>query len=80
MPKAKPTTKRMWMGWTNLNHWLPGIYSQDRDKCWELLKRNTWEPWEARPVRVRIVPEAEYQRMRKAANHIADTNKMVKEG
>jgi hypothetical protein len=67
MPKAKPKTKRMWMGWTNLHYWLPGIYSQDREKCQELLKRNKWDPWVAKPVRVRIVPEAEYQRMRAAS-------------
>lgn len=58
MPKAKPKvpkTHKVWMAWDN-NH---GFNHAD----WGYRKGDV----EGNPTPVRIVPEAEYQRMRRAA-------------
>lgn len=72
MPKAKktPKTEKMWMAWNQEEGFMPEVYK---------LKKS-FSPLHSlygKYVPVRIVPEVESQRMRKAANHITDAGKMV---
>lgn len=73
MPKAKPKvpkTEKMWMAWSRDAMFAPWIWGVTKETC-----RDRASGWQYDRIKeVRIVPEAEYQRMRKAAG------KMVKEG
>lgn len=68
MPKAKqkvPKTEKMWMGW-NGKWYITHLPSFLKSGCQTKLTESGYSCDEAYPVPVRIVPEAEYQRLRKA--------------
>jgi len=62
MPKAKPEVVKMWMGWKP-GWYLHGIIGNTKSDCEMSLGENRWGSDEAEAVEVRIVPEAEYQRL-----------------
>lgn len=65
MPKAKkvPKTEKVWMGWHELSGFMPWIWGEFQKSCKD---RDEYHDT-SKCMRVRIMPEAEYQQLRKAA-------------
>lgn len=68
MPKAKkvPKTEKMWMAWDKADGgFFPSRWGDSQDECLDKIRERAYAE-DMEPVIVRIMPEAEYQRLRKA--------------
>lgn len=75
MPKAKPKTpktEKMWMAWHIEDGFQPDNWGQTKRESMACLAPEYHES-ECRPIRVRIVPEAEHQRLTSVSKRNKET-------